>query len=49
MSSGNSSKAATAFYGTAIYAGTALVVSILLMLYVGTQTKDRTQVDTNRS
>jgi len=31
-----SSKAANAFYGTAIYAGIALVVSILLMLYVGT-------------
>jgi len=34
-SEGLSEKAANAFYGTAIFAGTGLVVSFLLMLYVG--------------
>jgi len=35
-------KAANAMVGTAVFAGVALVVSILLTLYVGTQTKDQT-------
>lgn len=44
-----STKAANALLGTGIYVGIALVVSLLLSVYVGAQTKDKTQVQTNRS
>ena len=51
MSLGNSMdiKAANAMLGTGVFAGIALVVSVLLTVYVGTQTKDQTQVGTNRA
>lgn len=42
-------KAANAWLGTGIFAAIALVVSVTLTVYVGLQTKDKTQVGTNRA
>ena len=45
--SNNGIKTTTCYVGSAIFAGVALVVSIIMTAYVNYATKDRTQVNTN--
>ena len=43
----NGIKTTNCYIGTGIFAGIALVVSIVMTVYVNSQTKDRSQVGTN--